>query len=335
VPEPAQAEDVIGRSVESVLAVWPEAFALRHALNPQAQLTWEIPYAGARWFEVSAHTLIDRPRYGQAVVLIWHEITARRRAADALAEARDQAVAASHLKGQILAKVSHELRTPLGAILGYSEMLVNEVQGPLAGRQREAAERVVHSANYLTKLVDDLLDQSQLEQGRLRLRRRPLALEPFLRSIAEAQTAEAERKGLTFSLALAPGLPAQVQADSDRVRQILTNLLANAVKFTDSGAVRLVVTADDGALNFTVSDTGVGIAPDDVAHIYEPFWKAGPDPTQVRDGYGLGLAIVHQLVQLMGGSITLETAPDQGASFSVRLPLEPVAALSPLPAGND
>jgi signal transduction histidine kinase len=119
------------------------------------------------------------------------------------------------------------------------------------------------------------------------------------------------------------------------VRQILTNLLANAVKFTDSGAVRLVVTADDGALNFTVSDTGVGIAPDDVAHIYEPFWKAGPDPTQVRDGYGLGLAIVHQLVQLMGGSITLETAPDQGASFSVRLPLEPVAALSPLPAGND
>ncbi len=330
-PRRARGEDVIGRPAEALLRAWPEVLALHQA--PDAEPGRDVPFAGNRWFEVSVYPLQESPHHNQGRVLIWHEITARRRAADALAEARDQALVASQLKSQILAKVSHELRTPLGAILGYSEMLFNQVHGPLTGRQQEAAERVIHSANYLTKLVDDLLDQSQLEQGRLRIHRRPLALEPFLQAIAGAQAVEAERKGLAFSLTLAPGLPTHVQADAERVRQILTNLLANAVKFTDTGSISLAVTNGDGALTFTVSDTGVGVAPEDVAHIYEPFWQAAQDLTRSRDGYGLGLAIVHQLVQLMDGSITLETAAGQGTRFCVRLPLEPVAVDSPLPVG--
>jgi signal transduction histidine kinase len=334
-PRRAQGEDVVGRPMEALLRVWPEVLALLQSPDADAQPSRDVPFASNRWFEVSVYPLQDRLPRDRGRVVIWHEITARRRSADALAEARDQALAASQLKSQILAKVSHELRTPLGAILGYSEMLFNQVHGPLTGRQQEAAERVIHSAIYLTKLVDDLLDQSQLEQGRLRIHRRPLALEPFLQSIASAQAVEAERKGLAFSLLLTPGLPSHVQADAERVRQILTKLLANAVKFTDMGSISLAVTSGDGDLTFTVSDTGVGVAPEDVAHIYEPFWQAAQDLTRSRDGYGLGLAIVCQLVQLMGGSIALETAAGQGTSFCVHLPLEPVADVDALPAGAD
>lgn len=312
---------VIGTPLDEALAGWPELLAV-YALGLSDAA--EVGFDERRWFDVAVHELTDAPGRARGRVIVVHDVTRAKESARELAAARDRALAASQLKSQLLAKVGHELRTPLGAILGYAEILDSGAFGPLAARQKEATERVIHNTHYLTKLVDDLLDQSQLEGGRVRLETQPMDVRAAVERALDPLVPQAEKKGLAMSLSLAADLPHPFHGDPGRVQQIVSNLVSNAIKFTPTGRVEVEVNRlpDDG-IRLEVRDTGIGIDAEAQRHLYEPFWQADQDLTKRRDGYGLGLAIVDQLVHLMGGAIRVTSQAGQGTCFQVELPSQP------------
>ncbi len=229
------------------------------------------------------------------------------------------------MKSQLLAKVSHELRTPLGAIIGYSEMMQSGAYGELTDRGHAAAQRVIHSANYLARLVDDLLDQARLEAGRIRLDPQPIDLRDLLAPLTSQIGDEARAAGLDFRSEIDSSVPDRVTIDGARLQQIAFNLLNNALKYTTSGEIGITIDLIDGQprlLRVAVRDTGVGITEEAQRHIFEPFWQAEHELTGRRTGYGLGLAIVAELSRLMGGSVTVESTQQTGSVFTVCLPLE-------------
>ncbi|HEV8646619.1 MAG TPA: transporter substrate-binding domain-containing protein [Burkholderiales bacterium] len=265
-----------------------------------------------------------------AGVLYIRLLSAQRRA---LMAARAELEAASRAKDQFLANMSHELRTPLHAILGYAELVRER---PLAdpGRQ-EALATIARSGRHLLDLINDLLDLSRIRSGRLDLHLSPVPLPALIEEIAAMVRVDAERKGLEFILEASGDLPAQVNADGKRLRQILLNLLGNAIKFTTTGRVTLTVqTFPLGSelveLRVWVHDTGIGIAPEDTARIFAPFEQAEPGRKR-ESGVGLGLAISQELAHLMGGDIEVESRPNGGSTFrfAMALPLvkEPQAIL--------
>jgi signal transduction histidine kinase len=240
-------------------------------------------------------------------------------------------------KSEFVTLVSHELQTPLTSMMGYIELLLEGQGGPLAKRQREWVGIVGDNADRLMALIDDLLDIARIEAGRIELKRTPLDLVPLIQEVARALRPQLEGKDQWFSLELAEALPAVV-GDADRVRQILTNLLSNALKYTPSGG-RITITArgDAGRVRVAVQDTGIGLAPEDQAQLFTPFFRAQNDATQGVGGTGLGLAITRALVELHGGAITATSAPGQGSTFSFTLPAlqEPegtAAGAAPAPA---
>jgi PAS domain S-box-containing protein len=223
-------------------------------------------------------------------------------------------------KSEFVTLVSHELQTPLTSMIGYIELLLEGQGGPLAKRQREWVGIIGDNADRLMALIDDLLDIARIEAGRIELKRTPLDLVPLIQEVARALRPQLEGKDQWFSLELAEALPAVV-GDADRVRQILTNLLSNALKYTPSGG-RITITArgDAGRVRVAVQDTGIGLAPEDQAQLFTPFFRAQNDATQGVGGTGLGLAITRALVELHGGAITATSAPGQGSTFSFTLP---------------
>jgi signal transduction histidine kinase/DNA-binding response OmpR family regulator len=266
------------------------------------------------------------------IAVLW--ITQLSRQRRALVAARAEAEAANRAKDQFLASMSHELRTPLHAILGYAELMR---QGNLAETNRaQALNTIAGSGRHLLTLINDLLDLSRIRSGRLDLNLEPLQLPALIEEIAAMVRVDAEKKGLSFVLDAGPGLPAVVSADGRRLRQILLNLLGNAIKFTESGRVTLAVRATPVdpqrvALTATVQDTGVGIAPEDRERVFEPFEQA--EPGQKREsGVGLGLAISRELAHIMGGTIVAEGGPGGGTlfRFTVTVPVLDLA-LAPVP----
>jgi signal transduction histidine kinase/ActR/RegA family two-component response regulator len=257
------------------------------------------------------------------------EIEERRRAEAALAEARDRAEAANRAKSAFLAKMSHELRTPLNGILGYAQLLGRDET--LADEHRAGVDVVERSGHHLLGLINDVLDLAKIEAGKLEVRPAPFRLPDLLRSVTSLARVEADAKGLAFAADLAPALPATVHADERRLRQVLLNLLSNAVKFTPRGSVTLRAYADEQAddapgderrvvLRFEVADTGIGIAPEQAERVFQPFEQVA-DAGGHSEGTGLGLAISRRLVDLMGGTIGLESAPGEGSTFTARLPV--------------
>ncbi len=313
----------IGTPLDEALAGWPELLAVYASGVSDAA---EISLDQRRWFDIAVHELTDAPGRMRGRVIVVHDVTRAKESARELAAARDRALAASQLKSQLLAKVGHELRTPLGAILGYAEILDSGAFGPLATRQKEATERVIHSAHYLTKLVEDLLDQSQLEGGRVRLENQPMDVRAVVERALDPFVPQAEKKGLAIRLSLAEDLPHPFNGDPGRVQQIVSNLVSNAIKFTSAGQVAVEVNRlPGGGIRLEVRDTGIGIDAEAQRHLYEPFWQADQDLTKRRDGYGLGLAIVDQLVHLMEGTIHVTSQAGQGTCFRVELPSRPIA----------
>jgi PAS domain S-box-containing protein len=223
-------------------------------------------------------------------------------------------------KSGFVTLVSHELKTPLTSMTGYIELLLEGQGGPLGQRQREWLGIIGNNADRLLTLIDDLLDIARIEAGRIELKRTPLALVPLMQEVAHALQPQIEGKGQRLTLELAEPLPAVV-GDADRVRQILTNLLSNAVKYTPSGG-RIAITArgDGDGVHVDVQDTGIGIAPEDQAQLFTPFFRAQREATQGVGGTGLGLAITRALVELHGGAITVISVPGQGSTFSFTLP---------------
>jgi len=247
----------------------------------------------------------------------------REQAAQALAQARDQALEASRLKSQLLARVSHELRNPLSAILGYAELLENGVFGSMSDPQLKATNHIIDGTYYLTHLVNELLDQAQFESGKITLTINPFDLTDMVDQVESKMTVLARAKGLTFSMDIAPDLPPTLVGDQKRLQQILINLIGNAIKFTKTGGVEArLYRADSAHWTIQVSDTGIGILPEIQPYIFEPFHQGDGSITREYGGSGLGLAIVKQLVTLMNGDVRLESEIGQGSIFTVTLPIQ-------------
>jgi signal transduction histidine kinase len=236
-------------------------------------------------------------------------------------EARRKAEEANKLKSDFLANVSHELRTPLNGILGYAELLSLDLQDP---EQQEFAATIHSSGQHLLDVVNDLLDLAKIEAGRMELKPVPVSLARSLQEIAGSHRPHAEAKGLALQLELGSGLPETMQVDSQRLRQVLNNLLNNAIKFTDNGRVCLDVRREGEYLRCAVIDTGPGIPLEAQEIIFEKFRQADQFSNRTHGGTGLGLALARELAHLMGGELSLVSEPGQGATFILTLPIGPL-----------
>ena len=239
-------------------------------------------------------------------------------------EAKSQELeAASHHKSEFLANMSHELRTPLNAIIGFSEVLAEQMFGDVNEKQAEYLQDILSSGRHLLSLINDILDLSKVEAGRLELElgrfHLPTALDNAFTLVRERAT----RHGITLTQTVDAGV-GDIVADERKVKQILLNLLSNAVKFTpEGGRVGLTATVADGAVTIAVSDTGIGIAPEDQAAIFEEFRQVGRDDARKQEGTGLGLTLAKKFVELHGGRIWVQSQVGQGSTFSFTLPVRP------------
>jgi len=246
----------------------------------------------------------------------------------AASDARDKAEAASLAKSRFLATVSHEIRTPLNGILGLAQLLA---MTRLDAEQASYVEAIGDSSRSLAQLIDDILDFSKIEAGKLAIRRAPFALAPLIEGVVELLAPRAQSKNLELASLIAPEAPREIDADAARLRQILVNLVGNAINFTEQGGVGLCVSRQgDGALLFEIEDTGPGVAREAESAIFEEFEQGDPSATRRKGGTGLGLAISRRLVEQMGGKLTLAKNSPQGATFAFTLPA-PARAAEPLP----
>jgi signal transduction histidine kinase/ActR/RegA family two-component response regulator len=255
------------------------------------------------------------------------EYAQKEREAQALVQVNEELRRLDQLKSEFLAMVSHELRTPLTAIIGYSRLLTRQVHGPLTTKQLEHQEAIFRSAQRLSDLINDLLDVSRLEAGRVELNPRPTHVRHIVDQVTTVVTVAAQAKQIRIENAISTDL-SLVQADPSRLQQILVNLVGNGVKFSSSGGlVRVTAGRQRDQVWVTVEDRGVGIAKDELARIWDPFYQVEAPMQRHHGGSGLGLAIVRRLVELHGGVVRAESdGENRGSRFTFTLP---VAAEAP------
>jgi PAS domain S-box-containing protein len=273
------------------------------------------------WNEVNISPLHDESGRLIHFVGILQDATNRIRTEENLREAKEQAEVANRAKSEFLANVSHELRTPLNAILGFSEIMQLEMFGPLGAQQYHAyAKDVNDSGKYLLSIISDILDLSKIEAGRWELFPEAVDARDVFEVCLRRVSGRAQTGAVTLQSELPPGLP-KIRVDPRALQQMLTNLLSNAVKFTPKGGrVMLVARGDGDQVELSVADTGIGIAPKDIAKVLEPFGQADNPHSRRHEGTGLGLPIVKALVEQSGGSFRLESKVDAGTTVTLRLP---------------
>jgi PAS domain S-box-containing protein len=281
------------------------------------------------WVYMSASPVLDEQGEMLKSYILVYDITERKEAEERLQESSQrislvnaELARATRLKDEFLASMSHELRTPLNAILGLSEALQEEVYGSLTVRQRRSLRTIEQSGQHLLELITDILDLSKIESGKMELQTAPTSLANLCESSLTFVRQQAHQKNLILTSKIAHSLGA-IEVDERRIRQVLVNLLSNAVKFTpDGGEVSLEVELDLDAelVKMSVTDTGIGIAPENMDQLFKPFVQLDSSLSRRYAGTGLGLALVQRLVELHDGSVTLESEEGQGSRFTVSLP---------------
>jgi signal transduction histidine kinase/CheY-like chemotaxis protein/HPt (histidine-containing phosphotransfer) domain-containing protein len=265
-----------------------------------------------------------QPLSGGYTLSLFRDITELRRRQSELERARDVSEAANQAKSTFLATMSHEIRTPMNGVIGTTELLEREA---LDERQKRLVRTVRTSAAALLRIIDDVLDFSKIEAGRMELEKAPFMLPAVVESTVETLSVQAERKGLVLRTIIEPGTPAILNGDATRVRQILFNLIGNAMKFTEVGLISVAARPLSQAgrnvtLALSVEDTGIGMNAEQLARLFRPFSQADSSTTRRYGGTGLGLSIVRRLAQLMGGDVTAQSTPGRGSIFTVTLDLE-------------
>ena len=340
-----QAHDVIGkmkpailRSVDGTSVIGfvrgeeaEQVGNLDRAVQPDGAAEWLVQRKDGTRFPAIVSLTVLRNAVGEftGYVGVAADITAMkqvednlRRSEETLRVANAELARTLRIRDEFLASMSHELRTPLAAILSLSEGLSDEVAGPLNDRQRKYVATITESGHHLLSLINDVLDLSKLEAGRLQLERAPLDVDLVCHAALRLVKEQAQQKGLSGSLHLDDAVDSIV-ADEHRLKQILVNLLSNAVKFTpEGGSYGIDVRADHVAqqVNFCVWDTGVGIDPAFLPYLFQPFVQVDTRLTRKQGGTGLGLALVRRMAELHGGSVEVKSTPGKGTRFTVRLP---------------
>jgi len=246
-----------------------------------------------------------------------------RRTNSALLTARDHAEHANRVKSEFLARMSHEMRTPMNGVLGMNQLLLDSKPST---EQREYADGIRKSANALLTIIDDMLDFSTIEAGKLKIRRGPLDPRDPLESAIREFSKAAQKKGLELTCLVQPDVPRKLNGDASRIRQVVSNLLCNAVKYTDEGAVQVRMTwsSNPSTLRVEVVDSGPGIAQEAQAQLFEPFFQGDSSTTRRHGGTGLGLAIARELVLLMGGELGVQASTPTGSLFWFTVPCDPM-----------
>jgi PAS domain S-box-containing protein len=302
--------------------------------QPGRELTGEfrVRHADGHYehIEATGVNLLDEEDV-RAVVITSRNVTRRRQVEEELARARDEAVRALQVRTEFVASVSHELRTPIHGVLGLSELLVT---ANVDEEARSLARSISRATETLRMVLDDLLDFTKVEAGRLELHEQPMAVAEVIEELRSLLGPQAAAKGVAMRTEIGAEVPAWITADPLRVRQVLTNLIGNAVKFTAEGSIVLAAdraTDEQGrpAVVLTVSDTGIGMAPDVVERVFDPFSQAHASTAREYGGTGLGLTIARRLVELMGGDLRVTSEPGRGSTFTCTLPLHAVASTHP------
>jgi PAS domain S-box-containing protein len=330
-------QELLGMSVVDVRPVEERSAFVEYLRSERRVIGSEV---GAQWrHQYKDGTIIDVEITSDDVIFdgrecriaLCHNVTERNRIASELAAARDEAVEASNLKSTFLANMSHEIRTPMNGVIGMAELLLDT---ELNDEQRSYTTQVARSGEQMLTLINDILDVSKIEAGQLELEVADFDLYDTIEQACSVAGLRAHSIGIKLAVEIEPSTPRRVRGDARRLRQVLLNLVANAVKFTAAGGVSIRVSPEDPVgegedqtrVRIAVSDTGIGIDPEILTHMFEPFTQADASTTRTYGGTGLGLAIVRELVKLMGGTIDCKSQPGIGSTFFFSIPLAPASA---------